>query len=221
MTTHPAVENQQPFEIHPNLKTELTFIRHGEPVLRDTFLGRTDSPLTDNGWQQLFSAFEALTDVDCLISSPLRRCHAFANHIAAERNWPLTMNSSLQEYDFGEWDGLSFAELNDRDPVLMSAYFADPAAITPPQGESLTGFSARVQQAIESLLKQHSGKRLAVLCHSGVIRTAVAWCLGLPYEKAVHIHRLVIDYGSQTKITVYHHDGINHPQLVAMNMVNK
>ncbi|MCP5205760.1 MAG: histidine phosphatase family protein [Hahellaceae bacterium] len=200
------------------LQTELIFIRHGEPVLRNTFLGRTDSPLTDKGWQQLFSAFESLTDFDRLITSPLRRCHAFAAQIAEEKSRPLTVDTAFREYDFGEWDGLSFAELHDRDPELMSNYFSDPATITPPQGESLIGFSARVQQAIESLLRQHMGKRLVVLCHAGVIRTAVAWCLNLPYEKAIHIHRLGIDYGSQTKIIVHHTEGNSYPQLVGMNI---
>lgn len=210
--------SQSPVENQTSLQTELTFIRHGEPVLRDTFLGRTDSPLTDNGWQQLFSAFAAITDFDHLISSPLRRCHAFATQLATERNRPLTVDVDFREYDFGEWDGLSFTELNDRDPELMANYFSDPAAITPPQGESLIGFSARVQQAIESLLRQHTGKRLVILCHAGVIRTAVAWCLNLPYEKAIHVHRLGIDYGSQTKIIVHHAEGHHYPQLVGMNI---
>jgi len=199
--------------------TELILVRHGQPVLKDAFLGRTDSPLTDDGWHQLRGAFEKIHHVDHLVSSTLARCAEFAKEVAEKRGWPLELLPGWQEYDFGEWDGLTFDELSKAYPGLIKRYFDDPANINPPQGESLLAFSTRVEGAVEDLLQRYRGKRVAVICHSGVIRTVVAWCLKLDYSSALHIHRLAIEYGSVTRIAVHFYNGNMTPQLLGLNHV--
>lgn len=61
--------------------------------------------------------------------------------------------------------------------------------------ESMEDFSARVIDSIEKIINSHSGDRVAVICHGGVINSYLAHVLGLPegqffYPNYTSIHRI-------------------------------
>lgn len=199
--------------------TELFLIRHGEPQLKQTLLGHTDSLLSDLGWQQLVNNAAKLEDIDLLISSPLKRCAIFAAHFAKQHNLPLQFESQFTESNFGDWDGLPYQVLYERFPQKMHEFFIDPANNTPPNGESLQEFVQRVETALLQLLQAHQGKRIALFVHSGVIRTLIAWCLQMEQLKARQFQHLSIDYGSLTHISVYAYQGTHFPKLRCTNHV--
>lgn len=203
--------------MHPIPRTELLFVRHGEPELSGTMLGWTDSPLTLLGWQQLERTFQALPMPDVLVSSPLSRCAEFARRWSEVKAWPLSIDECWKECHFGDWDGLTFQEIAAQDPEALAHYYQQPAEIVPPGGESLLHFTARIEGALAALMEAHRGKTITVLCHSGVIRTVLAWCLKMDVRQAAHIHHLQVDYASVTKLRVYHQGQEHLPQLVCSN----
>ncbi len=197
--------------------TDLILIRHGEPELAGTMLGWTDSPLTERGWCQLAETCRALPLPEVMVSSPLARCARFARALCEEQGRTLVEDDAWRECHFGEWDGLAFQEITARSPEALAQYYRHPADIAPPGGEAFMDFTRRIETAIQDALTRYAGKRVGIFCHSGVIRTAIAWCLQMNYQQAAHIHHLVIDYASVTKIRVYQQGQEALPQLLCTN----
>jgi len=119
-----------------------------------------------------------------------------SNNFAAPTSSPLEVNllEDLQEMDFGDWDGRLLDELYQQDGDRMAAYWQDPWTVSPPNGETMADFEARVDCAIAAILEQafarlplddkqaHAASDTAaniwVLTHGGVIRHLMARALG-------------------------------------------
>ena len=122
----------------------LDLLRHGETEIGG-FRGSLDDALTERGWTQLHAAVADRSGWDRIVSSPLQRCARFAQVLAEQRTLPLSFEADLQELHFGAWEGRSAAQLMETDETSLGLFWNDPYAFTPPEGESLTHFSARVQ----------------------------------------------------------------------------
>lgn len=207
-------------------KTEIFLVRHGQPVLQNALLGSTDSPLSELGWSQLEASAKSLPDVDAIVASPLSRCAAFAQQHAADCELELLIDGSWKECDFGEWDGKTYQSLYQSHPSQVEAFFTSPDKNTPPRGEMLMDFCARVEAALNKLLEQYKGQKVALYTHAGVIRTLVAWCLKMDYASGLQFRRFAIDYASITHLSIFHSEQESaqneklFPQLMSLNHVN-
>ena len=79
---------------------------------------------------------------DRIVSSPRRRCLAFAQEKATQLVLPLTVEAGLAEMNFGDWDGVPFtpdAPFGHNWSILGYARDAYSTG-----GESLDGFHERV-----------------------------------------------------------------------------
>lgn len=158
----------------------LELLRHGETEQGGGLRGSLDDALTETGWAQLRAAVEGAGPWDRLISSPLQRCARFAEELAEQRGLPLSLEPALQELHFGAWEGRSAAELMATDADALGRFWADPYALTPPGGEPLVEFEARVLGALRRLQLRHAGERLLLVTHGGVMRLLLADARGLP-----------------------------------------
>jgi alpha-ribazole phosphatase len=66
-------------------------------------------------------------------------------------------------------------------------FWADPYAFTPPQGEPVLAFSARVLAAVERLHARYAGERVLLVSHGGVMRLLLARARGLPREQLLNV----------------------------------
>lgn len=158
----------------------LDLLRHGETERGGGFRGRIDDALTAEGWRQMRAAVGAQAPWQALVSSPLQRCAAFAAELAARHGLPLQLEDGLRELDFGAWEGRTAAELWDTDADALSRFWNDPYAFTPPGGEPLVDFEARVLAAVEGLHARFAGRHLLLVTHGGVMRLLLARARGLP-----------------------------------------
>jgi alpha-ribazole phosphatase len=158
----------------------LELLRHGETEQGGGLRGSLDDALTATGWAQLRAAVQQAGPWDRLISSPLQRCARFAEELAEQRGLPLSLDPALQELHFGAWEGRSAAELMVRDADALGRFWTDPSAFTPPGGEPLVEFEARVLDAVQRLELNHAGERLLLVTHGGVMRLLLAGARGLP-----------------------------------------
>jgi alpha-ribazole phosphatase/probable phosphoglycerate mutase len=62
--------------------TTVDLLRHGEPAGGPRFRGTTDDPLSELGWQQMRATVGTQLPWEVVVSSPLRRCAAFAEWLA-------------------------------------------------------------------------------------------------------------------------------------------
>ena len=147
-------------------EVRLLLLRHGECEGGAILRGRVDVPLSEKGWRQMFAAVEARPGIfQGIYSSTSRRCaefaKAFADTVAEKLQDPhvsqplsVTLLDSLQELDFGDWDGRTFEELYQQEGERLAAYWQNPWLAAPPQGESMASFELRINAAIEGILDQ-------------------------------------------------------------------
>jgi broad specificity phosphatase PhoE len=64
---------------------------------------------------------------------------------------PILTFPELDEISYGEWDGKTWQEIEERDPDLARRKLADWKGITPPGGETWAHFEARVLDVFERI----------------------------------------------------------------------
>ncbi len=194
-------------------------LRHGDVVGGQKYRGITDDPVRDKGWQ----AMQAMTKEKSwqqIISSPLQRCAAFAHHYAQTSSTPLQLNHAFQEYNFGDWDGLTISEIEQKGQQdLLHAFWQNPHDNPPPNAEAITSFNHRVQQGWQTLLttttKQQAHKTPAVtkdkhillITHAGVIRALVSHVLAIPIT---HQMRIITPLASMTSFRIDYYQQEQH-----------
>ncbi|MGG2397373.1 alpha-ribazole phosphatase family protein [Pseudomonas sp. SH1-B] len=166
----------------------LELLRHGETKQGGGLRGSLDDALTEQGWAQLRAAVQDDGSWDRLITSPLQRCARFAEELAAARNLSVHYEADLQELHFGDWEGRSAADLMRTDAEALGQFWADPYAFTPPNGEPLLQFEARVLDSLQRLAREYADQRLLLVTHGGVMRLLLARARGLPLKDLLQVN---------------------------------
>lgn len=169
------------------MTVQLDLLRHGETELGGGLRGSLDDALTAVGWEQMREAVKGRGPWDRIVSSPLQRCALFARELSQQLALPVSFDKDLQELHFGEWEGCSPAALMETDAEALGLFWTDPYGFTPPQGEPVSEFSARVLSAVSRLQQQFAGERVLVVCHGGVIKLLLARARGLPREQLLQV----------------------------------
>jgi alpha-ribazole phosphatase len=199
-------------------RLRLYLIRHGEleEAAFAKLLGQTDTPLSDRGLEQARNLAEVLSTerLSAVYSSDLQRARVTAQIIAKSSNLEVKQNTAWREIDMGEWEGRTMSSLHDQEPELVGRLFEDPASFEYPGGESFVAFSARVQGALDELLKSGDNREMVLVAHGGVCRTIIGNVLGMPTQNWL---RLAQDYGC---LNVIDWHGIN-PTLRSLNFSNE
>ena len=157
---------------------ELLLIRHAEPVRVVDAEGPADPVLHERGRVQAERLAEWLAseELHAVWSSPLRRAAETAAAVAAVHGLSVQVDNELAEFDREENSYIPLEELkatgDERYLAMIEGRWddlhADPA-----------GFRAGVVAAVERVVEQHRGQRVAVVCHGGVINAYLSWVLGL------------------------------------------
>lgn len=106
-------------------------------------------------------------------SSLARRCVATAEALAL-RAQP---DADLAECDFGAWAGLTPAQVHERDPDGLDAWYADPDR-APHGGERLADVRKRAAAVLERAAVTDGP--LAAVTHGGLVKAALLEVLELP-----------------------------------------
>ncbi len=194
--------------------TIIDLIRHGETISGSCYLGSTDSILSEKGWQQMRGAALGYAPWDSIISSPLKRCKAYAEELSGNNNIPLTIEPSIQEIHFGDFEGQTAQQLMQNNPEALKKFWADPVNNTPPNGEPYLLFKKRILNAWQSIIIKVINKHVCVVAHAGVIRTIVQTVLGMPDN---NLFRLDIKHGGITRIELNGIATETIPRLLFLN----
>ena len=169
------------------ITTLIDLMRHGEPVGGSRYRGQIDDPLSDAGWRQMRAALGRERPWQAIVSSPLRRCLAFAEALSAESGLALEVDERLKEIGFGAWQGRTHEEITQFDPGVLQRFYRDPLTYRPDGAEGLAEFRHRVIAAINDLLNRHSGQHVLVICHAGTIRMVLSQVLDIPLSNLFRI----------------------------------
>jgi broad specificity phosphatase PhoE len=137
---------------------DLLLTRHGNVAANEVVLGgQLDLPLTEKGRSEAEALARRLEGirVDRIVSSPMARALETAQAVAKGR--PIEVDERLRELDYGQWEGLTHAEIDARDPVLWARWERDPAATHAPGGECGDDVARRVTAFLAELLAAELG----------------------------------------------------------------
>jgi 2,3-bisphosphoglycerate-dependent phosphoglycerate mutase len=153
--------------------TRFIVVRHGETEwnVAARVQGHMDSALTPAGLAQAEAIAARLAGerFDALVSSDLGRAMQTAAAIARRCGHEVTSDPRLRERHFGVAEGFLYAELELRWPQVFSKVGQIDPDFEIPGGESRRQFQDRVRHAFEALARAHAGRRVAVVCHGGVL----------------------------------------------------
>lgn len=194
-----------------NETTQIDLLRHGECQGGPCFRGRTDDPLTADGWLQMWSAVgEGSPRWDRIIASPLRRCAQFGRALSLRRALACDIEPRIAEMHFGDWEGRRAADLARENPEALTRFWQSPSHFPPPNGESLADFSARVLHAWNDAVAIHRGQRILLVTHGGVICVMLCHLLGRPLDQLLTFE---VGYGAMRRIRLEHDGGTFHATI--------
>ena len=148
------------------------FVRHGETVwnTEKRLQGQLDSPLTNNGIQQIQSLLPELKklSISQVLTSPLGRAMESAKIIAEHFNIFLNVIDDLKERHFGDWQGELFEELKSKG--LFSSVLLNVNNDKPNGGESGLNCAKRMQGYLMNQIKNESFEHTLIMTHGEILR---------------------------------------------------
>jgi len=182
----------------------LIVVRHGETEWNKMkrVQGMTNTPLSQQGQRQARLVARRLRNlrISAIFASPLDRAKSTANAIGAACRIPVTVDESLREINFGEWEGCTFEEIGAKDPEMLAVWNATPHLCAPPNGETLMQVAERSAAFVERVKNLYENGTVVAVSHSVPCKAMTALCLGLPLAR---IHSLRLDNASVTIFDYY------------------
>jgi phosphoserine phosphatase len=169
--------------------TTIILTRHGETawnVAPVRYRGRADIPLTDTGVAQARAVsryIDARWRPQAVYASPLERCLVTARAIGEPRGLSPTPLAGLVDIDYGEWQGLTEAEVVERWPDAARTWERTPQLAAIPGGEPLAALFARAWSALCDVLQRHAHGTIVLVGHDSVNRVLLLGALGLPLSR--------------------------------------
>jgi ribonuclease H / adenosylcobalamin/alpha-ribazole phosphatase len=168
--------------------TTLVLVRHGATshTAEKRFSGGLASSnpgLTDEGRAQVREVADWLAPIGeavaAVVTSPVRRTRESAEIVAERLGLGLVEEPGFAEMEFGSWDGLTFAEVRERDPEALERWLGD-LEVAPGGGESFREVEARVLAGLGRVLERYAGRTVIVVSHVTPIKTLVAHAVDAP-----------------------------------------
>lgn len=166
----------------------IIFWRHGrtEWNRNGLFQGQEDIDLDATGREQAARAAEVLLTrgPTRIVSSDLRRAADTAAALASVAGLDVSYDPRLRETDAGEWQGLSFAQIDERFPEGNAAWRGGDPEVRAGGAENRLDVGGRMLAAVTDAVGSTApGDTLVVVSHGGSIRAALAALMGLPPER--------------------------------------
>jgi broad specificity phosphatase PhoE len=183
------------------VSSTIILVRHAAHVELGTTLSgrRRDVALSNAGLDQSAIVADLLgtEPIAAVYSSPRERAWYTARDIAEPHGLTVQVMDELDEVDFGEWSGRSFAELEGEE--AWQEWNESRSRARCPGGESMGEAVARAVSAVERIASEQEGNSVVAVTHCDVIRGLIAHYLGLSLD---NILRFEVDPASVSRLEV-------------------
>ena len=160
--------------------TTILLARHGETDwnVERRFQGHADPPLNETGRAQARALAEELArdEVHAVYTSDLSRARETAEIVAARAGVPVVPLRELREIDVGEWQGLTWNEIEERYPDGARRWHASGHGWE--TGETYEELAERFVAALRRVAADNPGRRVVVVAHGGTTRAVRAFLEG-------------------------------------------
>jgi len=177
-------------------RTRIYLVRHGQVEGHEEkrYNGQVNVSLTQLGREQSDRVCDYLVNISlgAVYSSDLDRSRYCAELIAAAHNLTASTHESLRELNIGDWEGRTWAELQEAYPEDWQERHRDLVNFQVPGGESLQDAADRIRPTIQEIIENHPDSDVALVAHGGANRIILLDAIGAPLERAFSIEQ---DYG--------------------------
>jgi broad specificity phosphatase PhoE len=172
-------------------------VRHAAPPreARGKYWGKRDPGVdTDSLRDAARLAAKILRPPDRIVSSSLERARATVEAMAAELGQPYETACDVEEIDFGEFDGLSYREIQTRFPDAARRWAEAPDGFVFPGGSGILEFDIAAGASWRNYSEARE-RTLLIVTHGGIISTWTCLFLGLDPSRRFSFHP---DYAALT-----------------------
>jgi probable phosphoglycerate mutase len=158
---------------------ELLLIRHGLPVRVENEDGAPADPsLSDEGRSQAtrLASWIAREKIDRVYASPMRRAHETALPVGAETGLEIELHPGLVEFDQESAFYIPLEELKRTDYARWLELVQGGFELT----VDFEAFQRTVVETLEEIIAQNRGRKVAAVCHGGVINSWASHVLRTP-----------------------------------------
>ena len=163
--------------------TTVFLVRHGRTGWNkeQIFRGHKDVPLDAVGREEARLVGERLRGegIKAVFSSPLSRAKETAEAVARFHNVKVQVLEGLNDLNFGEWEGLSRQEVQERYPDLYGQWQGEPHQVIFPGGEGLDAVKSRAMEVVKTIIDRHAEEAVALVSHRVVLKVLICDLLGL------------------------------------------
>ena len=174
--------------------TRIILVRHGQTEWNrvERFRGRANVPLDETGLAQAEAVGQRIAaewQPAAVYSSPLSRAIRTAEPIARPLNLTVRVHEGLVDIDYGQWQGLTPDQVQERWPGIYHAWHSAPHAAHIPGGETLEELHVRGMAAICGLVARHDGQTIVLVGHIVINRVILLGVLGLGIDRFWHLRQ--------------------------------
>jgi len=179
------------------MQTRIILIRHGETRAnrQKRYIGVTESKLTPYGRYQARCVKKRIAEdsIDRIFVSSSRRALDFSRIIFGNREKKIL--ADLREMNFGIFEGLTYSEAIKKYPLLYNKWLKNPQRFNIPKAESFIDFRLRILRLLKEIVRNNTGKNIAIVTHGGPIMLILKRVL-----KSKNSPKIMPDLGSVTII---------------------
>ncbi|GIG19837.1 bifunctional RNase H/acid phosphatase [Cellulomonas chitinilytica] len=170
----------------------VVLVRHGETTMTVSRgysgSGEPGPPLNDHGVRQAHAAADLVDRIGRdvwgdipypseVIASPMVRTQQTGRIIGERLSLPVRTDAVFQEANFGEWQGLTAEEIEERWPGQLEPWHTQ-ADVRPPGGESIAEVGVRLRRGLDELRAAGGDRTVVVVSHAVSIRAALGVTMG-------------------------------------------
>jgi 2,3-bisphosphoglycerate-dependent phosphoglycerate mutase len=158
----------------------LWIARHGETDWNRAgrYQGQRDVPLNATGRAQAYALAARLAEesITAAYTSDLTRCAETARIIGKT---PIIPDARLREPDYGDFTGLTYADMRTLAPDIYDQWQADRSD-TPPHGEPVANVINRSRAFVADVKHHHAGRAVLVVTHGETLALLLCDLLQVP-----------------------------------------
>ncbi len=176
---------------------ELIFVRHGRPEqIQNSDDTPADPPLAEIGREQALAVASWLSEesIDHIYTSPMRRARETCQPIEKVLGLTAGIRDDISEFDR---DSNSYIPMEVLKEINRKAWERMASGAMSGSPETLSSWYTTTVTQVEVIVRAHSGQRVVVVCHGGVINAYLARCLDFDIQNFM---KFDVDYTSVTRV---------------------
>lgn len=164
------------------MSVTLYIVRHGETEWNkeNKMQGRLNSNLTNNGISQAMNLAEIIKNekIDVIYTSPSSRAIQTTNYLNKFLNKQVNLCPSLDELSMGNWEGVTYTEIQKKFPNEWYNFWNDPVSYKALNGgETFENLIERITLGIEDIICENQNQNILLVSHRITIRFLLSYLL--------------------------------------------